>query len=70
MLAYQQRVIDEQTALDENRYKLDSFINSDMFTSLEEVEQDRLRQQAAIMKEYSGILGDRIIYFVEKNRRG
>ena len=60
---YQQKVVDEKTELDEKRTKLDAFFDNPIFLQLPQDEQNRLRRQDAVMKEYSGILGDRITAF-------
>ena len=61
---YQQRVIDEKTALDEKRDLLEPFIaDSPVFKSLPSDEQQRLQRQLAVMTAYSLILGERIAAF-------
>jgi hypothetical protein len=58
--AYQQRVVDERAALDENIAKLSAFQQTLVFTSLSADEQLRMNQQLYHMREYSRILGERI----------
>lgn len=60
---HQQRVIDEKTELDDKRTKLLSFLNTDLFYSLDQAEKDRLRTQHGIMGLYSELLGQRITAF-------
>lgn len=60
---YQQRVVDEKTALDEKISKLDPFIGSDKFQSLAVDEQYRMHRQLKAMVEYSEVLGERISAF-------
>lgn len=63
MQPHQQRVIDEKTALDDKLSKLTLFIGGDIFFSLPNAEQDRLKRQSRVMDEYSGILAERIEVF-------
>ena len=63
MEAFQQRVIDEKTELDEKREKLGQFIGGDIFNGLPQEEQERLDRQAALMRDYSAVLGERIAAF-------
>jgi hypothetical protein len=61
---HQQRVIDEKTELDKKATALSQFIgNSDIFPTLDEAEQERLREQNDVMWQYSEILGARIAAF-------
>lgn len=63
MLAHQQRVVDEKSDLDDKAAKLSGFLDSSIFQSLDWREQGRLREQLAVMKRYSAILGERIENF-------
>lgn len=63
MQPHQQRVVDEKTELDEKLEKLSAFFGNPIFTSLPDVEQNRLNRQKVVMKEYSDILGERIAAF-------
>jgi hypothetical protein len=63
MKEYQQRVIAEKKALDDNGDKLDQFILSDRFAGLPPAEQERMRRQLEIMGKYSEVLGERIAAF-------
>lgn len=64
MQPHQQRVVDEKAALDDKAKKLSDFIsNSDIFPTLDEAEQERLKEQNAVMWKYSEILGARIAAF-------
>lgn len=63
--AHQQRVIAEKAELDEKLGKLSAFINSEKFTSIvsDAAERERLVCQEETMRDYSGILGERIAAF-------
>lgn len=64
MQPWQQRVVEEQQALDEKRRKLSAFIASDTFKNMEDWrEASRLKFQARVMKQYSDILAARIAAF-------
>jgi hypothetical protein len=61
---HQQRVIDEKAALDKKAIDLSGFIGtSDVFPTLDPVEQELLREQNDVMWQYSEILGKRIAAF-------
>jgi len=60
---HQQRVIDEKRELDERAGKLRSFFGTAIFGTLDDAEQQRLQQQAAVMATYSDILEERIAAF-------
>jgi len=65
---FQQRVVDEKSALDEKLSRLRVFIGSDCpasttFLELPREEQNRMIAQCRVMTEYSSILGDRIAAF-------
>lgn len=63
MQPHQIRVVDEKTELDDKLSKLDAFIGSALYFSLDEAEQTRLVHQQCAMSEYSDILKDRIAAF-------
>jgi hypothetical protein len=63
MEGHEQRVIDEKTELDNKFASLCMFHGSDVFKSLDPIDQELLVKQADIMAEYSCILGDRIARF-------
>lgn len=63
MEPHQLRVVEEKKELDEKLSKLSSFLQTQIFASLPEAEQIRLNRQENIMKEYAGILGERINNF-------
>lgn len=63
MELFQQRVVDEKTELDIKVLKLETFLNTDIFKSLDKDEQVRLVQQYVVMKRYSEILQSRINHF-------
>ncbi len=63
MEAYQTRVVKEKAALDNKIEKLATFVGTEHFCALPEVEQLRMIRQRNVMVEYSGILGERIAAF-------
>lgn len=63
MAPHQQRVVDEQVALDEKLTKLLVFIGTPLYHSLEEPEQKRLQRQLRYMQQYSEVLAERIAAF-------
>lgn len=61
MQPHQQRVVDEKGELDKKAKDLSEFIgNSQVFETLDNAEQERLKEQNDIMWQYSEILGARI----------
>ena len=60
---YQERVVAEKKDLDDRLAKLLLFFNTKEFPALPLVENQRLQLQAAVMEEYSEILGERISDF-------
>lgn len=63
LLPHQQRVLDEQVALDIKIAALDLFIESDKFATLDVENQELLAEQLDIMISYSEVLGKRIRLF-------
>jgi hypothetical protein len=63
MLPYQERVVSERVGLDANLSRLRMFLKTKTFAVLPEAERKRLVQQAAIMADYSDVLGERIEAF-------
>lgn len=63
MQDFQQRVVDELTALVEKIDKLAPFIGGAIFEKLPQEEQDRLQRQLDVMNEYASILTQRIQNF-------
>lgn len=65
MEAYQERVVAEKAELDVKVKKLEEFIyrGGQKFESLPDAERLRLTKQYCHMKDYSGILGERIAAF-------
>jgi len=64
MKDYQQRVIDEKDELDGKLEKLNNFIDSDGYDSIEDGrDKDLLDEQLQAMSDYSDILGKRIDRF-------
>lgn len=64
MAPHQQRVVDEASALNEKRVKLEEFIRTNAFFAyLVPEEQARLRTQLYYMDRYSDVLAERIAAF-------
>lgn len=67
MKPYQCRVVEEKQEMDRRLERLLDFIEAanqpDIFGSLPEAEQSRLRIQYVVMQAYSTILGERIAHF-------
>lgn len=63
MEPHQKRVLEEKEELDGRITKLSDFSNGSIFSSLPADEQERLKKQFSIMRDYSSILGDRINAF-------
>lgn len=63
MKPYQQRVVQEKSDLDEKLERLRVFIGTDEFDALDHAEQQRLEKQLWAMRDYSGILNERIAAF-------
>ena len=63
MQPHQERVVTEKEELDMKIEKLDSFRAGEIFPTLPEDEQDRLNKQLSFMRQYSGVLADRIAAF-------
>ena len=57
---HQQRVVEERDQLAERITRLTAFEAGELFTSLCEAEQRRLRSQLVAMDEYLAILNERI----------
>ena len=63
MAPHQDRVVAERNELAERLAKLIGFFQSELFCSLAEAEQVRLRNQARFMGGYLAVLDDRINAF-------
>lgn len=63
LLPYQQRVVEEQVALDVKISFLNTFLEGEQFLTLPEIDQNLLIKQVNLMEEYSYILGERIKRF-------
>lgn len=64
MQPHQQRVVDEKAELDKKASALSDFIgNNPLFDTLDNDEQERLKEQNDVMWQYSEILGKRIAAF-------
>lgn len=65
---HQQRVVNERDELNTKLAALKGFIKgSQVFFSLQEDEQSRLKRQSEVMTEYSDILQDRINAWAAQN---
>ena len=67
LLAYQQRVVDEQDALARKLLDLRKFLTTPFCATLGALEIQRLRWQYEAMERYSYVLGLRIDAFVKEN---
>lgn len=63
MPEYQQRVVNERDDLSDKLSKLAEFLGSDMFYTLSESEQGRLKRQHIAMSSYFFVLNERIEAF-------
>jgi len=63
MEPHQQRVVDEKNELDERLAKLNEFGKGEIFPTLPEAEQARLKKQSGLMDELSVVLAERIAAF-------
>lgn len=63
MAPHQQRVVAEREELVHKYEKLTEFLKGDIFKTLSEDEQWRLRRQHTAMGEYVSILAERIVHF-------
>ena len=63
MLPHQERVVKEEQELDEKIEKLNNFLGTSIFASLDTREQERLSRQLYHMQCYSSILAERIVAF-------
>ena len=62
MKPFQARVIVEKHELDDKRYRLMNFLATNANT-LHPEERDRLNRQLDLMRQYSGVLAERIAAF-------
>jgi len=63
LLPHQQRVVVEHADLDDRLKKLQAFLPTDTFATLDADEQERLHAQVAAMCDYSNVLSERIDAF-------
>lgn len=61
MEAYQQRVVDEKDELDGKVAKLRLYLKTGNYFGLSRDEQGRMLRQYLLMREYSDVLGERIV---------
>lgn len=62
MSTFKERLMDEKVELDVKIDKLYDFTISDNFKEIEEIQQSLLIVQLQVMKSYSVILDERLIY--------
>lgn len=60
---HQLRVVIEKKDLDKKIDKLTAFIDTETFSGLDEIEQERLVRQLHYMGHYTAVLGERIAAF-------
>lgn len=60
---YQTRVIEESRELSSKIEKLSAFLQSDSWGSVDSAEQERMKRQLAIMRDYLSVLNERIQNF-------
>ena len=60
---HQQRVVDEYAEVDERARKLDAFIKTETFASLDVEDCALMRQQLRAMAQYAHLLNQRIARF-------
>lgn len=63
MEAYQKRVVEEKQRVDSDLAKLLRFLEGEGVVNVAPGELGRMQRQASIMKQYSGVLGERIAAF-------
>lgn len=63
MQPHQQRVVDEAYELEKKLRKLDSFIGTELYNALSDMEQRLLSMQFSTMQAYHAILKARISLF-------
>lgn len=63
MQEFQKRVVEEKAELDSKMDRLTAFIDTPIFKSLPEAEQERMVRQLHHMGEYTAVLGERIAAF-------
>ncbi|MFT4064247.1 crAss001_48 related protein [Paraburkholderia sp.] len=63
LMSHQQRVVNEKAQNDTRLEALAKFFDSAVFARLEDEDKFLLRYQYSIMKQLSGVLGDRIARF-------
>lgn len=63
MLPHQERVVNEKNELEDKLTKLDAFFETDFFSKVDEDEQERLKHQYWIMRDYLEVLQERISNF-------
>ena len=60
---FRERVREEKRELDERMERLSAFLDTDMYRSLPDDEQERMGEQLALQQELSRVLGKRIANF-------
>lgn len=67
MKPHEQRVVDEKNELGEKLEKLLTFLQTDLYKSLNEKEQELLYFQSQVMEDYYEVLQQRIDLFTRDN---
>lgn len=67
MSDFKSRLIQEESELNDNIEKLDSFIQSENFNKIDAIQMSLLEIQLSTMKTYSKILNERIVYLNARN---
>jgi len=65
MSTFKERLIDEQTQLNDKIEKLDSFISNENFNKIDKVQQSLLSVQLSSMKTYYECLKERLTWLEE-----
>lgn len=62
MSSFIERLLAEETELNEKKAKLELFVNTDAFKNIDKVQQSLLKVQLAAMSTYSECLNQRLIH--------
>lgn len=66
MKPHEQRVVDEKNELGEKLEKLLTFLQTDIYKSLNEKEQELLSFQSQVMEDYYEVLQQRVDLFTQE----
>jgi len=70
MKRYLDKLVEEKRVVEVQAIELSKFIGySPNFDDIPVLEQELMREQCEIMFEYSGILGKRIVAFIQNNHK-